>query len=473
MNKTRKLFYYILFDALSASLTWIIFFIYRKYNTDHSVFEHFTTAILQDPKFYIGLVALPVYWVFLHTFIGAYTNPFRKSRLRELEITLLTTFFGTLLIFFVFILDDIVNRPFDYIKYFAILLFFQFILTYIPRLRITTNTINSINSGKIGFKTLFIGSDIVALKMYQNIIKQTPYVEKYILGYIHVPGEHDQSIADKLPCLGSLGNLTSIVKEYQIHELIIAVQNGKRKLIETIITSIGDNRDLTLKIIPQSQDYLIGNVKLSTILQEPLISVSTRYLPLWQQFLKRFMDIAFSMLALIMLIPLYIFCAIGVKLSSKGSIFYLQERVGLNGKPFKIIKFRSMVVDAEKGMPQLSSKGDPRITKFGQFMRKTRLDEIPQFVNVLLGNMALVGPRPERQFYIDQIVKVAPHYKLLLTIKPGMTSWGQVKFGYAENIDEMVERLKWDTLYLDNMSLQTDIKILIYTALIVLKGKGK
>ncbi|MDR2972289.1 MAG: sugar transferase [Bacteroidales bacterium] len=473
MNKTRKLFYYVLFDILSAMFTWFIFFIYRKYNIDRSLFEHFSFSVLQDTKLYIGIVALPIYWVFLHTFIGSYTNPFRKSRLHELEITLLTTFFGTLLFFFIFILDDIVNSPFDYIKYFIILLFLQFILTYIPRLLITTITIKKINSGKIGYKTLIIGSDILALNIYQNIIKQTPYVEKFILGYVQVPEEQDESIASRLSCLGSLENLASIVKEFQINELVIAVQNGKRKLIETIITSIGDNRDLLLKIIPQSQDFLIGNVKLSAILQEPLISVATKDLPVWQHWIKRFMDISFSTLAIIILSPIYIFCAIGVKLSSKGAIFYLQERIGLCSKPFQIIKFRSMVANAETDTPLLSSKSDPRITKFGSFMRKTRLDEIPQFINVLLGNMSLVGPRPERQYYIDQIVKVAPHYKLLLTVKPGMTSWGQVKFGYAENIDEMVERLKWDILYLDNMSLQTDIKILIYTALIVIKGSGK
>jgi exopolysaccharide biosynthesis polyprenyl glycosylphosphotransferase len=473
MNKTRKLFFYVLFDILSAFLTWFIFFIYRKYNIDHSIFEHFTASIFHDSKLYVGMFAIPLYWCFLHTFIGAYSNPFKKSRLRELEITILTTFFGTLIFFFVFILDDIVNRPFDYVKYFLILFFLQFFLTYFPRLIITTITINRINCGKIGFKTLLVGSDIVALKIYQNIIKQTPYVEKYFLGYIQVPEEQDESIANKLPCIGTLSNLASIVKEHQIKELVIAIQNGKRKLLETIITSIGDNCDLTLKIIPQSQDFLIGNVKISAILQEPLISVSTNDLPVWQFFIKRFMDITFSLLAMIILLPLYILCIIGIIISSKGPIFYFQERIGLNGKPFLIIKFRSMVANAETGTPLLSSKDDPRITKFGHFMRKTRMDEIPQFANVLMGDMSLVGPRPERQYYIDQLIKVAPHYKLLLKVKPGMTSWGQVKFGYAENIDEMVERLKWDILYLDNMSLQTDIKILIYTALIVLKGKGK
>ena len=473
MDKTRKLFFYVLFDALSAIFTWIIFFIYRKHNVDPFVFENFTVSLLQDFKLYLGILLLPIYWLFLYLFIGNYTNPFRKSRLLELEITILTVFFGTLLFFFVFILDDAVNTPFDYIKYFILLFLLQFLLTYIPRVLITTSTINKINSGKIGFRTLVIGSDIVALNVFNNIIKQTPYVEKFIIGYVQVPDEEDKSIATKLPCIGKLEDLQSLVKEYQIHELVIAVQNSKRKLIDTIITSIGDSRDLFLKIIPQSQDFLIGNVKISALLQEPLITVPTKQMPVWQEVIKRFMDISLSILAMIVLLPFYIFCAIGVKLSSKGPVFYLQERIGLHEKPFKIFKFRSMVVNAETGTPQLSSKSDSRITKFGQFMRKIRLDETPQFANVLLGEMSLVGPRPERQYYIDQIVKVAPHYKLLLTVKPGMTSWGQVKFGYAENVDQMVERLKWDILYLDNMSLQTDIKILIYTALIVIKGSGK
>ena len=472
MNKKLLTFLYIFFDFLGAALTWIIFFIYRKYNVNPDLFQCFQEAILNDPKLYIGLISYPFYWVILHAFVGYYYKINCKSRLKELSITFFITLIGSLILFFVFILDDIVNSPNDYIRYYFILFLSQFFLTYIPRVIITTHVISKIHKGVLGTNIVIIGSDKIALNTYKSIIKQYPAYSNFILGYVMISEDEDNVLTEELPCLGTLKNLLDIVNEHHIEELIIAIQNGKRKHIESIMMMI-NGRDIILKIIPQTEDFLLRNVRTSSVIQEPLISISPEFLPDWQRYIKRIFDIFCSIVAILILLPIYLFLAIGVKLSSKGPVFYRQERVGYRGKPFNIIKFRSMYINSEEDTPLLSSKGDERITPFGVFMRRSRLDETPQFFNVLVGEMSLVGPRPERQYFIDKIVEIAPYYKLLLGAKPGITSWGQVKYGYAENVDQMVERLKWDILYIENMSLQMDLKILIYTVLIVLKRSGK
>ncbi len=189
--------------------------------------------------------------------------------------------------------------------------------------------------------------------------------------------------------------------------------------------------------------------------------------------MKRALDVVMSLILLILLIPVYLILALCIRIDSKGCVLFRQERVGLRGKPFKIIKFRSMYENAEKdGKPHLSTEDDPRITRVGKVLRKYRLDELPQFWNVLKGEMSIVGPRPEREYYANLILQREPSYALIHQIRPGITSMGMVKFGYAKSIDEMIERLRYDLIYLENMSLLNDLKILIYTVKIVFKGRG-
>ncbi|MEE0890187.1 MAG: sugar transferase [Bacteroidales bacterium] len=469
MNKKLQTIKYVIFDVLSSMIAWSLFFIFRKTSIESGNFEDIN-AVFADNNFYYGLAIIPLFWLTLYYVQGYYQNIYRKSRLKDFFQTFLTCFLGVIVIFFALLLDDNVTTYKNYYLSFFILFSLHFVLTYLPRLIITTIKVHNVHNHKIYFPTIIVGDGEKALKIYTDLQNEEITSGSKIIGYINKNGKKNDFFS--LQYLGTTNQLTEIISQYKIEEIIIALEQEEENEIFDIICLAG--QDVEIKIPADRKDILMGNVKSNAIFNTPLITVTQGLMAPWQQILKRIFDIVISLIAIIILSPVYLITSIIVYSTSKGPIFYKQERIGYKGKPFHMHKFRSMYTNAENNGPMLSSGDkDPRITPFGRFMRKVRLDEIPQFYNVLKGTMSIVGPRPERQFFIDQIVKKAPEYRLLHRIKPGITSWGQVKYGYAESVDEMVERLKYDLIYLENPSLSTDIKILFYTAVIILQGRGK
>ena len=471
MNKTIHTIKYILIDFLGSTLSWIAFNLYRKSFIESSIYGH-EVKLEINSLFIVRTFVIGLFWIMLFVFSGYYHKIYRKSRLQEFSHTLVFSFFGVIFLFFALLLDDVVSNYTDYYYSFIVLLCLQFTFTYIPRSLLTTATIKRIRNGKIGFNTLVIGSNGKAIEIIKSYSGRNNSAGYRILGFARVYSGFNKNLESISKNLGHINQVEKIITEYKIEEVIIAIETNEHSEIEKIISHL-QKSSASIKIIPDLFEILIGKTELSFIEGTPLLHVSSELLPIWEKNFKSLFDIVGSILFIAVFSPLYIFTAIGVMLTSSGPIIYRQTRVGINGKEFTIYKFRSMKKNAEDNGPELSSTEDERVTKFGQFMRRSRLDEIPQFFNVLKGDMAIVGPRPERKYFIDQIIEKAPEFSLLLKIKPGITSLGQVKFGYAENLEQMLQRLKFDVIYLKNMSLYLDFKILIFTILTIIKRNGK
>lgn len=461
---------YVVADSIAAALSYTLLFIFRKVEIQGQSLTSMVDLI-SDPTYSKGLLLTVLFWLGLYGITGIYKDIFRRSRLKEIFQTLNSSLFGAVIIFFVLILDDWVISYKDYYQSFGVYLGATFLFTAIFRFFLSTQTMKKIQSKKLVFNTLLIGSNENAVELFTELNLQKRSTGNQIVGFVSVYQKIDFLVEKDLPLLGVYEDLEKIIEDHQIEEVIIAIETREHEKLEEIINLL-ENTKVRVKMIPDIYDIISGQVRLES-LGAPLIEIKHELMPSWQVFTKRFLDIFLSLIILILISPILLFTALMVKFSSDGPIFFSQKRVGLHGKHFTIYKFRSMVKDAEKNGPQLSKENDSRITPWGSVMRKYRLDELPQFYNVLIGDMSIVGPRPEREYYIEQILKKAPYYKHVQKVKPGITSWGMVKFGYAENVDEMVSRLKYDIIYIENMSILNDVKILFYTVLIVLQGRGK
>ena len=469
ISETRQRLKYLIGDYLSSSIAWFAYNCLRF--SMGAVHGHTTlSSFLLSGNVVLGQALFPFIMMGVYMLSGYYNEVFRKSRLQELLVTAGNSLINSLILFFVALINDLMLERQTNYELLALLWIMLFGFVYITRATITNHTSRRIKRRKWTFNTLVVGCGTAGISFVDRLEHMKDSLGYNVVGFVAIPDENNVKDLDR-PVF-DLDHIKQVAILHDIKEIIVIPTKNNRNHLLSVINKLF-TLNLPIKIAPDKYNILLSNVRLNDIYGDPLIDISSSTMTEGGKNMKRLIDIIVSFIALIFIAIFFPFIALFIKLDSKGKVIYSQERVGYHNKIFKIYKFRSMVHNAENdNRPQLSSEDDPRITRMGHFMRKYRIDELPQFWNVLRGDMSLVGPRPERKYYVDLIMERQPAYSLVHQVRPGITSMGMVKFGYAKDLKQMLKRLDYDLIYLENMSLLNDLKILVYTLKIIFTGKG-
>lgn len=460
---------YMVSDFIMTSLAFFLFNIVRYNVIVHGTpFDILPVGYLLETKIIIEQIFIPIVLMAVYAISGYYNTPYPRSRLSEFIQTFYSAAFNSLVIFMVLLINDPTpRRRMEYMLIFTLFLIL-FLCTYSGRLLITTLTSMRVRKRKVVYKTVIIGNSPKSRRTAKEILQSRSAYNNVIAGYVPVEGE--MNVFDSEKTIDRKG-LHAFCRENGVNQIVISLEKHNDAAVLGMTYELID-LNIPIRIAPNELSFAFSGINTTNILGETFIDLTKPRLSEFSANLKRVTDVAVSSVVLLMLSPFLAVIAAAVKLSSPGPAIYSQERLGKKHVPFRIYKFRSMRCDAEKSGPQLSSDNDPRITPIGRFLRKYRIDEIPQFYNVLKGDMSIVGPRPEREYFIRQIVEHVPYYSLVHQVKPGITSWAMVKFGYASSLQQMIKRTQYDMVYISNMSLILDLKIILYTVKTVFTGAG-
>ncbi len=452
-----------------VNIAFALFNIFRFYFLHiYQVSVYALWHFIFSEKIVLEQIFVPICISLIYGISGYYNRPYGKSRVSELATTLKSTAFITLALYFGLLINDSTGLRIRDYELIVVVFVLLFCFTYLGRWIITSLTIMHLRARRWKYITLVIGNSKESRELCDKLKKSGSAWTYDVIGYISLNGE--PGIEDNAT-VWDWEEVEKVCSENNVDQIIIAPGKLRDKRLMTILERLFPLR-IPVKISPDTISYITGDLHLDDILGMSFIDLTLPRISEFEKNVKRLTDITVSLLTMIILAPILAVIALTVKLTSRGPVIYSQQRMGKDHIPFKIYKFRSMRTDAESGGPMLSSDNDPRVTPWGRFMRKYRIDELPQFWNVLRGDMSLVGPRPEREYFIEQILKKAPYYALIFQVRPGVTSWGMVKYGYASDVEQMVARSRYDLLYINNMSLGTDLKIIIHTIRTVLLGKG-